>query len=336
MTFAFRPATRQDSKVLIGLYGESGCGKTYSALMLARGLAGNNGKVAMIDTESGRGALYADIIPGGYLHMEMAEPFSPQRYIDAITAAESAGVDALIIDSMSHEWEGLGGVTAMAADISKARADRYNKAWDNVIQFGDWKEPKMQHQRLMLKLLQTKLNVICCLRAKYKSRQVKNDKGKSEVVKDDHTTPIQADEFIYEMTAHMEIMQNHTIRITKCSHPDLAKCFDNGKPLSIQNGQRIAAWAKGKAAGAVSPSPAAQLADELDPDLQDAYDDFIQRLSEAHDKAALETIAAEIKSASWLGDARNQTLRNKYAERFMALQKSKGNHDNDFPGDRNN
>lgn len=329
MTFSFRPATRQDSKVLIGLYGESGCGKTYSALLLARGLAGEGGKVAMIDTESGRGALYADVIPGGYLHMQLGEPFSPQRYIDAITAAENAGMDVLIIDSFSHEWEGLGGVTAMAADISRARAEKWNKPWDGVIQFGDWKEPKMQHQRLMLKLLQTKLNVICCLRAKYKSRQVKNDKGKSEVVKDDHTTPIQAEDFIYEMTAHMEILQNHTIRITKCSHPDLLKCFDNNKPLSIQNGQRIGAWAKG-AAAKVSPSSAAPPFSDSAPEdsnlhYQDAYEEFQRSIDEAQDMSDLQNALSGIVAAgSWLSQAQKDDLNSAYKKKMQTIKARSG------------
>ena len=254
MTYDFKPATRQDSKVLIGLYGESGCGKTYSALVLGRGIAGENGKVAMIDTESGRGALYADVIPGGYLHSELNEPFSPQRYIDAITAAEKAGFDVLIIDSMSHEWEGIGGVTDMAGDISrsvaKKNAEKWGKPfdWDGTIQFGHWKEPKVEHKKLMLKLLQTRMNIIVCLRAQYKSRQVKNDKGKSEVIKDEFTTPIQSEHFIYEMTAHMEIKGDHAIRMTKCSHPDFKTCFENGKPITLETGRRIATWASGKKA----------------------------------------------------------------------------------------
>lgn len=248
MTYTFKPATRQNSKVLVGIYGESGCGKTYSSLLLARGIAGDNGKIAMIDTESGRGALYADVIPGGYLHMDLSEPFSPQRYVEAIAAAENAGIDVLVIDSMSHGWTGIGGVLDQAAKIE----ERTGKPGLHC-----WKEPKQHHKLMMLKLLQTRMNVICCLRAKYKSKQQKNLRtGKSEIVKDDFTTPEQDEAFIYEMTAHMEIMQNHVIRITKCSHPDLRKCFQDGKPITIATGQNIAGWSSGGAAGDVSPSSA--------------------------------------------------------------------------------
>src|SRR5712671_6448446 len=120
MSTAFRPATRTEAKPLIGLYAESGNGKTWSALLLARGFVGPTGKIGMIETEGGRG------------------DFSPVEYGNAITEAEAAKLDALIIDSASHEWEGAGGVLSMAADNQAAMG---NKAM--LI----WQKPKMEHQR---------------------------------------------------------------------------------------------------------------------------------------------------------------------------------------------
>ncbi len=234
---SFRPATRQGVKPLLAVYGESGSGKTYSALMLARGIAGPKGRIGMIDTESGRGSLYADVIPGGYDVMELTAPFNPSRYVDAITASESAGIDVLVIDSMSHEWEGIGGVLDMAGDNEQ----RSGKAG-----LHNWKTPKLEHNKLVLKLLQTRLAVICCIRAKYKSRQTK-DGGKTVIVKDEEPSPIQSEEFIFEMTAHAMILGDHTIRLTKCSHPALGDCFpqDGKEPLSIKHGECIAKWAAG-------------------------------------------------------------------------------------------
>lgn len=236
MPFDFRPAVRTNSKLLIGLYGQSGSGKTYSSLLLARGLAGDKGKIAMIDTESGRGELYADVIPGGYQVAQIAAPFSPQRYIEAIEAAEAYGADVLIIDSGSHEWEGIGGVIDMAGIVEQ----RTGKPGLHC-----WKEPKIQHQKFMLKLLQTPMHVIVCLRSKYKSRQVKDARGKTMIVKDDHTTPIQAEDFIFEATAHAEILADHTIRLTKCSHPQMKACWPTRAPLSIDTGKALAQWSKG-------------------------------------------------------------------------------------------
>src|SRR6476660_6924941 len=113
---AFRPATRSEAKPLIGLYAESGCGKTWSALLLARGFVGPNGKIGMIETEGGRGEANVGREPvGQYLVRPIRSDFSPQEYGKAITDAEKENLDALIIDSASHEWEGAGGVLAKAA-----------------------------------------------------------------------------------------------------------------------------------------------------------------------------------------------------------------------------
>src|SRR5689334_21842194 len=113
--YQLRPAKRSEAKPLIGIYAESGCGKTYSSLLLARGFVGPTGKIVMIETEGGRGEAFADLIEGGYSVIPIRESFSPKDYGEAISAAEQAKPAALIIDSASHEWEGSGGVLSMAA-----------------------------------------------------------------------------------------------------------------------------------------------------------------------------------------------------------------------------
>jgi len=232
-----KKATRTGVKPLIGIYGESGTGKSMTALLLARGLVGPNGRIAMIDSESGRGSLYADVIPGGYDVLELKEPFAPSRYVEAIRIVEESGAGVLIIDSASHEHEGIGGVLDMAAQ----NEERSGKAG-----LHNWKAPKMEHAKFMLKLLQSPLPIIVCLRAKYKTRQTKEG-GKTIIVKDEKTSPIQSEDFVFEMTAHAEILQNHTIILTKVSHPELRKCFpgDQTVPISIEHGEALARWCNG-------------------------------------------------------------------------------------------
>jgi len=246
------PATRQGVKPLIGLYSESGCGKTMSGLLLARGLVGLSGRIVMIDTESGRGSLYADVIPGGYDVLELREPFSPARYIEAIQSVEKSGAGVGLIDSGSHEWEGLNGVLDMAAE-------RESKSGKPGLH--NWREPKMEHAKFMLKLLQSTLPWIICLRAKHKTRQAKNAQGRTEIVKEDFTTPIQADDFIFEMTCHGEILQDHTFRLTKCSHPSLRQCMPNNEMTTIEHGKRLAEWCASPAKP--ETDPVRELAREL-------------------------------------------------------------------------
>jgi hypothetical protein len=119
----------------------------------------------------------------------------------------------------------------------------------------NWKQPKMEHSKFLLSMLQSPLPLIVCLRAKYKTRQAKgtqemadagmiqrNQIGKNVVLKDEFTSPIQAEDFVFEMTVHGEIMGDHSLRLTKCSHPALRECFPSGKPIAIEHGERLSRW----------------------------------------------------------------------------------------------
>lgn len=211
---------------------------------MARGLAGPKGKIVMADSESGRGSLYADISEiGGYNTFDLASPFSPTRYVEAVDTVEAAGAAVGIIDSGSHEWEGPGGVLDMAGEIEQKSGKTGLHCW---------KTPKFEHAKFVQRLLRTRIPFIVCLRAKYKSRQTKNDQGKTVIIKDETTSPIQAEDFIFEATCHAEILQNHSIILTKCSHPALRDCFpkDKTEPIAIKHGEALAKWCNGGVATA--------------------------------------------------------------------------------------
>jgi len=257
MALTIKKASRAGIKPFIVLYSESGCGKTFSALLLARGLAGPDGKIIVADSESGRASLYADVIPGGYDVIDLVQPFTPASYVEALDAIENAGADVAVVDSASHEWEGVGGVLDMAAEIE----EKSGKPGLHI-----WKKPKFEHSKFVQRLMRSKIPVIVCCRAKYKSRQGKEG-GKTVIIKDDKTSPIQAEDFIFEATCHAEILQNHTIILTKCSHPDLRKCFpeDQKGMISIEHGKQLAAWCNSVGQPASGTSTAKPKADANDP-----------------------------------------------------------------------
>ena len=192
-----RKAQREGARLVIGLAGVSGSGKTYTALQLAYGLAnGNAEKIGFLDTENKRGSLYADIIKNKagevqpFLIGDLYAPFSPQRYIDSVLEFQAAGVEVLIIDSVSHEWEGFGG----CQEIATAANPR----------FPDWKKAKGEHKRFINTLLQTNAHIIVCIRAREKVEIIKekNDQGKLEtIVRPLGLQPIQESNFMFEMTA---------------------------------------------------------------------------------------------------------------------------------------
>lgn len=289
---AFRPALRSEAKPLIGFYAESGCGKTWSALLLARGWAGPNGKIGMIETEGGRGEANVGRAPvGQYLVRPIRSNFSPMEYGKAITDAEQEGLDVLIVDSASHEWEGAGGVLSMAADNIAA-----GKKGVLV-----WQQPKIAHsQHFMLRLMQTPIPlVIVCMRAKYPMEQVKTEWRRSTVLE-----PKQADDILSEMFVHGWIDREHKLHVTKYTLDELDAVIRSNEPVSIETGQRLAAWAKGDNVSphslpaadtaASSPSPPAQ--DEA-ADVSSATD-YVTKWHVIIDRASNKAHGAQI-AAQW-------------------------------------
>jgi hypothetical protein len=240
---SFRPAITSEAKPLIGLYSESGCGKTLGALLLAKGFSGDMSKVGMIETESGRGEMYADDpVVGGYQVLPIRDNFSPKSYGEAIVEAGKAGLTVLIIDSGSHEWEGAGGVLSMAA---KNQED--GKKGPLV-----WQIPKLDHQReFMLRLLQTPVSlVILCMRAKYPMKE-EIVKGAKTWTRSTVLEPKQSDDILFEMMVHGWIDQEHNLHVTKYSKETFKQIFQNGKPITVDTGKRLSEWAKG---GVMNPT----------------------------------------------------------------------------------
>jgi hypothetical protein len=251
MNFVVRKADRGEAKPIVGLYGESGTGKTFSSLLLARGHVGPTGRIVMIETEAGRGEAFSDMIPGGYDVLSMRSNFSPVEYGKAITAAEEAKADALIIDSGSHEWSGPGGVLAHAAE-------RQEGGLKGVLA---WQKPKLDHQRhFMLRLMQTPIAlVVLNLRAKYPMVERAKPGGGKEWVRSEILEPDQAADILFELFVHGWLDHAHRFHATKYTRPDLADAIIDNQPITIESGQRLAAWAKGSTVSppAVAAKPSA-------------------------------------------------------------------------------
>lgn len=249
-----RPAQRSSAKPIIGLYAPSGTGKTLSALLLARGHVGPNGKIVMIESESGRGEAHMDTkigdsYVGGFevIPLDPVEGFSPERYGQAISLAEQSGADALIIDSASHEWEGPGGVLHMAALNQEA-----GKKGPLV-----WQQPKISHQRHFVgRLLQTSIPlVIVCMRAKLPMREVEV-RGKKEWQRSDTLEPTQSDAILFELFVHGWLDENHCFHGTKYTKPELASVLPSGVPFTNATGAALARWAAGDLPEAAPPADA--------------------------------------------------------------------------------
>jgi len=201
--FEARLAVRERVPLLIGLMGPSGGGKTFSALRLAVGIQrANGGSIFMVDTEARRGLHYADRF--AFQHVPFTPPFSPADYLQAIEYCVKQGAGVVIVDSMSHEHEGPGGVLEMHAQ------EHERLGGSEGTKMLAWNKPKQQRRRLINSLLQMPCNFIFCFRAKDKVKLVpkKNRAPGEEAVQKLGFMPIAGEEFVFEMTVNCLLMPN--------------------------------------------------------------------------------------------------------------------------------
>jgi len=220
-----RPAQRAGAKVVIGIAGQSGSGKTLTALYMARGMVDSASQIGFLDTENKRGSLYSDELDGQFMIGDLYPPFSPDRYSQAIKEFEKAGVKALVIDSVTHEWEGEGGCIDIAENTNSKIAD--------------WKKSKSEHKKFMNTLLQADIDfIIVCVRA----REVMDFRVPSKPVSLG-IQPICEKNFMFEMTASV-MMFNEGINQQHLKVPkELKSVFGDGNSyLGREVGAGIRRW----------------------------------------------------------------------------------------------
>lgn len=249
-TFEDHEAVREAVPLIVGMSGPSGSGKTFSALRLAAGIQKvTGGDTYVIDTEAKRALHYADQF--NFRHVPFGSPFSPLDYLAAIQHCVRRGARTIIIDSMSHEHEGPGGVLEMHAEDAKKMAD-----------FSAWARPKAQRRRLINSMMQLQINMILLFRAKEKS---KPEKGKKTLI-DLGWQPIGGDEYIYECTTHTFLRPASdgvpTWSAEKRAEQLMIKLprqfrglLDSGMPFDERMGEEMAKWAAGDQPAKSRPGP---------------------------------------------------------------------------------
>lgn len=204
--FKIEEAVRDQEYGLFAFWGPTGCGKTKSALLFAEGLLEGTGKkVGMVDTENGRGKHYAS--EHKFHRIDLIAPYTPERYLGAILKFEQEGFGAVIVDSMSHEWNGEGGLDDIAQDALVRMCTKPDGSFDSAkaerLTALSWKDAKRRHKRMLIRLLQRKMHIIFCFRAEQKVKFVKTKQAngfeKTEIV-DAGFLPIAEKHFLYEVT----------------------------------------------------------------------------------------------------------------------------------------
>jgi len=216
-------AERKRAKIKMGLQGPSGSGKTYSALLLAFGLCGDWTKIAVIDSENNSSNLYDHL--GKYKVVNIQAPFTPEKYIEAIQLCEKSSIEVIIIDSISHEWEGQGGLLEVL---------------NNMIgnSFTNWNKLTPRHHAFIQHILQSPVHVIGTIRSK--QDYVLSEKNGKMIPEKIGLKGITREGLDYEWTLVFEIDMKHHCTATK----DRTSLFV-GKPefiITPEVGQKILAW----------------------------------------------------------------------------------------------
>lgn len=243
MNITFRPAIRTKQPLLIGLAGPSRSGKTRSALRLAAGLA-QGGTVAMIDTESGRGGWYAD--QHKYLRGDLDAPFTSERYLEAIKAAKATGAKVIIVDSASHEHEGVGGMLEQHENELERMAGKDWKKRERMT-FTAWIRPKAAHNTYVNELLRmgADTHFVFCFRAKEKLLLRKGEEPVNL-----GWTPIASSRFEYEMSCMLVLPEGSQGRVdlTAASsglRDPFQQFISDGQQIDEALGEKLAKWAAG-------------------------------------------------------------------------------------------
>jgi len=222
--------SRGGSKVLLGLAGPSGSGKTYTALQIARGMVSSPSEIGFLDTENKRGSLYHDILDGPFKIGDLYAPFSPERYAGAIKEFQEAGVKVLVIDSISHEWEGEGGCDDIA-----------NQSLLDGKRMANWKLAKSEHKKFIAALLYCDMHVICCIRAREKTDFKNPSKPVSLGIQ-----PICEKNFMFEMTTSILMLDEGKTQQHLKVPSFLKTAFGSGSGyLGKELGTAIITWVDG-------------------------------------------------------------------------------------------
>jgi hypothetical protein len=218
-----KKATRKQVKLRLNISAPSGAGKTYSALLMAKGLVGDWSKVAVIDTENGSASLYSHL--GDFNVIDLTPPFTPEKYTEALHTCVNAGMEAVIIDSTTHEWACL-----IEENELLAQARFRGNTWSA------WSQTTPRHDKFINSILHSPVHVITCTRSKMETIMGDDKKVKKVGMKD-----VQREGWEYELTVSLNIDRDtHMATPSK----DRTNLFEGKNPFLVteETGKMIADW----------------------------------------------------------------------------------------------
>jgi hypothetical protein len=230
---SFKKADRKRVPLKLALVGPSGSGKTYSAIRLARGLVGPDGKIAVIDTERSSAEMYSELTD--YDVAPLDPPYSPDRYISLLREAAKE-YDVVIIDSLSHAWGGAGGI--LDIHDKNTQQDRFKNS------FSAWRTTNKVNDALIETVLGIRRHIIATMRTKTAyDFEVRAD-GKKVPVKIG-LEPVQRANLDYEFSVVGVLDHSHMCLPSKDRTGVISKWEDGvAQPILVteETGRRFAEW----------------------------------------------------------------------------------------------
>ena len=220
-----KQSNRNQARIRVALQGPSGSGKSYSSLLLAYGICQDWRKIAVIDTEHQSAHLYSHL--GEYNVLNLTAPYSTERYIEAIDVCEKAGMDVIIVDSLSANWEGTGGILDYHANMAGNS-------------FTNWSKLTPKLNTLVQKILTSSCHIISTIRSK--QDYVITEKNGKQVPEKVGMKGVQRDGLEYDYTIVMELDIYNNSSCTK----DRTQLFNSRIPFKIDEstGKKIMQWCK--------------------------------------------------------------------------------------------
>lgn len=215
-TFEISEAKREKQKLLLSMAGVTNSGKTLSSLLIAYGMMKEAypelsesdvwRKIGVVDTEHERAALYENrefhgVRIGPFIHLKFPPPYSTERYQGAVEALKERGVELVIVDSLSHNWNGEGGTLSKHGSMSGNS-------------FQNWNKLQSETTELVNVMTRNNIHLIATMRVKTEYVMELNDKGKQQPRKVG-LKPIQKDDVDYEFTTQFMIDADHLATATK-------------------------------------------------------------------------------------------------------------------------
>lgn len=284
--FVTAVAAREKVKLMLGLTGPSGSGKTYSALQLAFGITGDWTKITLADTENKSALYYAGEMTGPWNHIDFPPTinrgYHPENWIELLKVAESnKNTEVLILDSITHEWEGVGGSLELVDELS-AHGSKFS---------GGWKTVTPLHRAFIDAMRHSRLHIIATMRSKQDYVVETNDKGKA-VPKKVGTKSVQREGTDYEFGIIFDVDMGHYAAASK----DRTGLFTKKSPfkISAETGKALLEWANSGREAQVAPVTAAAKVFEGNKEQSDFLVGMLKKWKPPVDETLHEVIAMKL------------------------------------------